>query len=318
MSSVIFLFSGQGAQYYQMGAELYYNDPAYRQAFDYCAEIVGDIGGYSLIESVFRRPTIDSDGYDDLEETNLALLAQGYATVKSLNARGIWPDALAGYSLGELTAAIVSGGITLEQAMRMIQAQSRHVKQTVPKAAMIAILSSPSLILESQTLSRLCEIACINSPQHFVATASLMDVDRLTNELNQREISWARLPVNFGFHSSLLDTAESGYSTHAHRVEFQKPSLPVYSSLSAARINRYDPDYFWQVARGVLRFRDLVTNLWAAEPRIFVDCSPTGTLASFIRQTLGNSIPTFTAMNRFGRNLDTLTQIETALRAQQL
>ena len=318
MSSVVFLFSGQGAQYYQMGAELYFNDRAYRQAFDYCAEIVGDIGGYSLIESVFRRPAIDSDGYDDLEETNLALLAQGYATVKSLNARAIWPDALAGYSLGELTAAIIAGGIGLEQAMRMIQAQSRHVKQTVPQAAMVAILSSPSLILESQTLSQLCEIACVNSPQHFVATTSLIGLERLSHELNQREISWARLPVKFGFHSSLLDTAESGYAAYAHRIEFQKPSLPVYSSLSAARINRYDPSYFWQVARGILRFRDLATNLWAAEPRIFVDCSPTGTLASFIRQTLGNSIPTFTAMNRFGRNLETITQIETALKAQKL
>ncbi len=317
MSSVIFLFSGQGAQYYQMGAELYYNDRAYRQAFDYCAEIVGDIGGYSLVESVFRRPTIDSDGYDDLEETNLALLAQGYATVRSLNARGIWPDALAGYSLGELTAAIISGGLGLEQAMRMIQAQSRHVKQTAPKAAMIAILSSPALILESQTLSRLCEIACINSPQHFVVTASLTDIDLLTNELNQRDVSWARLPVHFGFHSSLLDAAESGYAIQGYRAAFQKPSLPVYSSLYAARINSYDAHYFWQVARGVLRFRDLVINLWGAEQRVFIDCSPTGTLASFIRQTLGNSVPTFTAMNRFGRNLETMTQIETALRQQK-
>jgi len=318
MSSVVFLFSGQGAQYYQMGVELYNKDRAYRQAFDYCAEIVGDIGGYSLVESVFCRPTIDSDGYDDLEETNLALLAQGYATVKSLNARGIWPDALAGYSLGELTAAIVSGALGLEQAMRMIQAQSRHVKQSAPKAAMIAILSSPSLILESRTLSQLCEIACINSPQHFVVTAPLMNFERLAAELNQREISWARLPVHFGFHSSLLDAAEGGYSTHAHRVEFQKPSLPVYSSLLAARINGYDSNFFWQVARGVLRFRDLVVNLWGAEPRIFVDCSPTGTLASFVKQTLGNSVPTYTAMNRFGRNLETMTQIETALRQTKL
>ncbi len=318
MSSIVFLFSGQGAQYYQMGAELYGHDPAYRQAFDHCAEIVGDIGGYSLTDSVFQRPMVDSDSYDDLEETNLALIAQGYAIVQSLKARGIHPDALAGYSNGELTAAIVSGALDLEQAMRMILAQSRHVKQTVPEAAMVAILSSPSLILESPMLSGLCEIGCINSPQHFVVTTRLTDFERLTDELDRLEVNWARLPVRYGFHGSLLDPAEPGYAAQAYRVEFRKPSLPVYSSLRAARVNGYDDCYFWQVARGVLRFRDLVVNLWAAEPRIFVDCSPTGTLASFARQTLGNTATILTAMNRFGRNLETMAQLETALRQQTL
>nr|WP_125469165.1 acyltransferase domain-containing protein [Methylomagnum ishizawai] len=91
-----------------MGAELYATDPAYRAAFDECAALAGPVGGGSLVDSVFGRPMDESDGYDDLEATNLVLLAQGYALAQCLLARGLRPAALAGYSLGEFTAAVVA------------------------------------------------------------------------------------------------------------------------------------------------------------------------------------------------------------------
>ncbi len=316
MSSVIFLFSGQGAQYYQMGAGLYANDSVYRSAFERCSAFAGAVRGRSLVDSVFGQPMENSDGYDDLEETSLALLAQGYATAQSLLARGIRPDALVGYSLGEMTAAVIAGVLGLEQAIKLIRAQARHIERQAPPAAMLAILGSPALMLENPALSRLSEMACINSPQHFVVTTQLANLDTLTKELNLLNVNWARLPVRYGFHGSLLDSAESGYAEHAGHIEFREPAWPVYSSLLAARVQHFDGRHFWQVARGVLRFRDLIFNLWAAEPRIFVDCSPTGTLASFVRQILGNSTSALPAMNRFGRNLDTMAQIELALKQE--
>jgi len=299
-----------------MGAELYTSDPAYRAAFERCADIAGDVRGRSLVDSVFGRPMADSDGYDDLEETNLALLAQGYATAQSLLARGVRPDALAGYSLGELTAAVVSGALGLEQALGLVRAQARHVARRAPQAAMVAILASPALMLEHPALGRLGEIACINSPRHFVVTARLADFDALAAELARLDVNWARLPVRYGFHGSLLDAAEPGYAEHAGHIEFREPAWPVYSSLLAARVRRYDGRHFWQVARGLLRFRDLIVNLWAAEPRVFVDCSPTGTLASFARQILGHQEAALVSMNRFGRNLDTMAQLELALKPE--
>ncbi len=299
-----------------MGAELYANDRVYRTAFQQCADIVGEVRGRSLIDSVFGQPMSDSDAYDDLEETNLVLLAQGYALAQSLLARGIRPDALVGYSLGELTVAVVSGALALDQALGLIRAQARHVMRRAPEAAMVAVLGSPALMAENPTLSRLAEIACVNSPQHFVVTTQLADFDALTGELTRLGVNWARLPVRYGFHGSLLDSAESGYVEYADHIEFKQPAWPVYSSLLAARVHRFDSLHFWQVARGLLRFRDLVVNLWAGEQRVFVDCGPTGTLSAFVRQTLGNSTPALTSMNRFGRNLDTMSQLEQAIKQE--
>jgi len=296
-----------------MGAELYATDPAYRAAFDECAALAGPVGGGSLVDSVFGRPMDESDGYDDLEATNLVLLAQGYALAQCLLARGLRPAALAGYSLGEFTAAVVAGALDLGQTLGVLRAHSRHVMRQAPQAAMVAVLGSPALWLEHPELAELAEIGCINSPRHFVVTTSLARFDALVDRLGRLDVSWARLPVRYGFHGALLDLAEPGYAAHVAQLRFREPAYPIYSSLLAGRVHQYDALYFWRTARGLLRFRDLVVNLWAAEPRIFVDCSPTGTLAAFVRQILGPSVPAFAAMNRFGRNLDTLAQLETAL-----
>ena len=316
MKSIVFLFSGQGAQYYQMGTELYAGDPVYRATFDRCAEITGMVHGRSLVDSVFGKPMAESYRYDDLEETNLALLAQGYATAQSLLARGIYPDALAGYSLGELIAATVANAITLEDALSLTRAQARHIMNRVPMAAMVAVLGSPSLILENPSLAALGEIGCINSTSHFVMTLALDNVDALTTELDHRDVSWARLPVKQGFHGALLDAAEPGYSRIAEHVKFSAPEWPVYSSLLAARVERFDSEHFWKVARGLVRFRDLITNLWAVEPRVFVDCGPTGTLAALVKQQLNGVATTLPSMNQFGRDLETMTRVELAIKAE--
>ena len=121
-----------------MGAELYAKDPVYRATFDQCAEIAGKVHGRSLVDCVFGKPMAESHHYNDLEETNLVLLAQGYATAQSLLARKVYPDALVGYSLGELIAATVAQVITLEDALALTRAHARHVMNRVPTAAMVA------------------------------------------------------------------------------------------------------------------------------------------------------------------------------------
>lgn len=312
MRSIIFLFGGQGSQYYQMGAELYHHDRDYQRAFDDCAALAGITHGRTLIESVFGQPMVESESYDDLEETNLVLLAQGYAMAQALKARGIQPDALAGYSLGEFTAAVVSGAIALNDAIVLLRANSQHVKRHAPPASMLAVLASPQLWLDDPDLARWGEIGCINSPHHFVVIARPDVSDSLTQRLNQLEVHWARLPIRNGFHSSLLDAAERDYPSLIDGFRFSPPNCPTYSSYLAGRVHAYDGVHFWKTARGLVRFRDLIVNLWAAAPRVFVDCSPSGTLAAFIKQILGPSAPVYSTINRFGRNIETMEQIEKA------
>jgi bacillaene synthase trans-acting acyltransferase/trans-AT polyketide synthase/acyltransferase/oxidoreductase domain-containing protein len=302
------MFSGQGSQYHQMGAEAWHGDPAYREAILACERAAGTVKGRSLSQSVLARPMADSASYDDLEETNLVLVAQGYATAQALIARGARPQALLGYSLGELIATAVAGVLTLEETMGLARAQARHVMASAREAAMVAVLASPGILLENAELAGEGEIGCINAHNHFVVSLPVDRLPTLGRWLDGREIQWVRLPVRYGFHSSLVDAAATGYADLARGVTFRPGTLPIYSAHLAARVQRFDGDHFWRVARGLVRFRDLATNLWAERPRRFVDCGPSGTLAAFLRLHLGAAAPAVPAMNQFGRNLDTFAK----------
>src|SRR3954471_5340073 len=101
---IIFMFSGQGSQYYQMGKELYEKNAQFKHWMDHCDEIVSPLIQTSLIEVLYRGKG-KSESFDNILYTNPALLCVEYSLFKVLNSMGVQPDFLLGYSLGEIIAA---------------------------------------------------------------------------------------------------------------------------------------------------------------------------------------------------------------------
>ena len=81
---VVFMYAGQGAQYYQMGRELWEQEPAYSHALERYCRIAGPVGGRTLTEVLFSRPISDSPGFDRLAETNPLLVAISLALTDML------------------------------------------------------------------------------------------------------------------------------------------------------------------------------------------------------------------------------------------
>lgn len=314
--TLVFLFSGQGSQYYQMGAQLFAQDAAYREAFERCAALAGPVKGRGLVEIVFSRPAAESEGWDDQVEAGLALFAQGYATAQALIARGVRPDALAGYSLGEKMALALAEAASLGEMLALVRAESLHSFASAPEAALVSILASPRILTDDPTLTRFGEVACINSPQNFVMACPLDALEPFGRALDRRDITWVKVPVRRGFHSSLIEAAEPGYAELAADIDFREPRLPIYSSLTAARLRRIEPDHFWRLARGQVRFAQLVSNLWTALRPTFVDLSPGGSLAAFVRQQIGPEAPAYAVMNPAGRDVETMERAVRALKAR--
>ena len=307
------MFSGQGSQYYQMGAEAYAQDRAYRAAMDECDRLAGPLAGRPLSRIALERPMADSERFDRLLETNLALLAQGYATARALEARGIRPDLYLGYSLGEFIAAAASGVLSLEATIELLREQARLVEQVAPEGAMIAILAGPRLLEEDATLARHCHLGCINGPEHIVVSASREAVPAITGALDRRGIVWFRLPLRYGFHSPFVDSVSEPLARLCFGLSTPSPARPVWSATLAAPIERLDARHVWTVLRAPVRFKDCIRRLNEVPGRVFVDCGPSGTLAGFARLCCGPEIRALPAMNQFGQNLLTLSQVEAAL-----
>lgn len=224
---LVFLFSGQGSQYYQMGAELFAKDRAYRTAFEECAALAGPIRGRLLVEIVFGRPA--HEPWDDLVESGQALFAQGYALARALMARGVQPDAFAGYSLGEQIAIALSGAAKPGEMMGLARRQAEHALATTQESALLSILAPPDLLDRHPALAALGELACVNSRANFVMACRLESVGPLGRALDRLDVTWVKVPVRRAFHSSLIEPAAPGYTALAEGIPFGPPSLPLYS-----------------------------------------------------------------------------------------
>ena len=135
MSKTAFIYPGQGAQICGMGADFYRNSPLSADLFDRASRLLGIDMGKLCFEK--------NDLLDLTEYTQAALVTTSLAMTRVVMERGITPDITAGLSLGEYSAIAAAGGMTEEDAIRLVRKRGILMQNTVPagKGAMCAVLS---------------------------------------------------------------------------------------------------------------------------------------------------------------------------------
>src|SRR5688500_6161604 len=136
MKRIIVMFSGQGSQYYQMGKELYEKNRQFRYSMDLCDEMVSPLIRASLTDVLYRGKG-KGESFDNILYTNPALLCVEYSLFSVLSGMGIQPDYIMGYSLGELTASVVSGAISLEDGIQLAVDTARLAEEKTLPAEML-------------------------------------------------------------------------------------------------------------------------------------------------------------------------------------
>src|SRR6266550_8240691 len=135
---IAFLFPGQGSQQAGMGKDLADNFPAARQIFEEADTALG----FALSELCFNGP---ADQLQLTENTQPAILAVSVAALRALESEG-WPqpDFVAGHSLGEYSALIAAGSLSLTDTVKIVRARGRFMQEAVPVGvgAMAAILGA--------------------------------------------------------------------------------------------------------------------------------------------------------------------------------
>lgn len=311
MPRTIMMFPGQGAQYYQMGRELYRENPVFRQAMDRCDAVARGLGGASASDIVYSRPLGDSEHFDRVGESNVALLAIGYALAQTLFERGVVPQKLLGYSLGETVAAVVAGVLSLEDGFRLVHGQARIFEQLGPRGGMVAVLAEAGRV-------RACvgglgaEIAAVNSPTHCVVSVTARDLPAVCETLEREGVIWARLPIRYPFHASPIDALAEPMHHFLAGFRFAPPRLPIVSAATCDVVERFDAAHIWAVMRGVLRFRETIEGLARQGAWLLVEAGPSGTLASFTRQIGAPGIVAWPAIDQFGQNATTMQRVVTA------
>lgn len=278
----VFMFSGQGSQYFQMGRELFEKNETFHNWMVRLDEIPRQLSGKSVVEALYSDLYRKGDPFDRTLLTHPAIFMVEYSLAETLIHAGIQPDMVLGTSLGSFAAATVGGFIGLEDALSLVVRQAMTFEEYCEPGGMTAVMADPALFAE-EFLNGRCELAAINFASHFVVSARCAELAAIESALDQRSISYQRLPVSFPFHSQWIDKAKAPFESFMRSVPRKPGRLPLACCDQSEILSGLADDYFWNIARRPVRFRETAARLEQQCSRRYIDVGPSGTLATFLK-----------------------------------
>jgi bacillaene synthase trans-acting acyltransferase len=281
----VFMFSGQGSQYYQMGKALFDTNEIFRRWMAKLDVIAQDLSGESVIETIYSRVHGKTDVFDRTTSTHPAIFMIEYALAQSLIHTGVTPDIVLGASLGSFAAAAVAGFVDVEDALAAAIRQAMVLETSCEAGSMIAVLADP-ILFEEDVFSERSELAAINFSSHFVVSLRKADCAQIEATLGKRNVAHQRLPVSIAFHSRWIEAARAPFGSFMQSVGRTVGHLPLVCCEQASLLAELPHDYLWRVVRNPIRFREAMALLETTGPHRYIDLGPAGTLATFLKYGL--------------------------------
>lgn len=284
---VVFMFSGQGAQYVNMGLELYGTEPEFREQIDRCSEMLLPHLAFDLRDVLYPGGGNVEEAAQKLEKTFItqpALFTIEYALAKLWMSWGVNPAALVGHSIGEYVAACLAGVFSLEDALSLIAARGR-LMQGLPEGSMLAVSLSEREV--QPFLDPGLSLSAINSPSFCVVSGEKEAIERLKEELSKKSLDYRVLHTSHAFHSKMMEPILESFTEKVKQVRLNPPQIPFVSNFTGTWITpdeAMDPSYWARHLRQTIRFSNCVQELLKEPNRVFLEVGPGQTLATFVRQ----------------------------------
>ena len=298
---VAFLFTGQGAQYENMGRSIYETEPVFRAALEQCAAILAGELDKPLLDVIYPQATVDQDGIESLlnqtQYTQPALFAVEYALAALWRSWGIEPDVVIGHSVGEYVAACIAGVMSLEDGLKLIAARGRLMGGLPSGGAMAALFTSEQRAKTAvEPYSRELSIAAVNGPDSVVISGTEKAVTAVVAQLTAEGVEARPLTVSHAFHSPLMDPILEPFRQVAARITFNPPRIPLVSNVSGRLLPEAPDAAYWvQHLRQPVRFSDGIQAVAAFGAAAFLEIGPQPHLTGMGQRVLKATKPQLAA-----------------------
>ncbi|MCP4654115.1 MAG: SDR family NAD(P)-dependent oxidoreductase [bacterium] len=284
---VVFLFSGQGAQYVNMARELYLGEPTFRDQVDRCAEILGPHLGLDLRTLLYPPEDQAAEAALRLGQTAVAqpaLFVVEVALARLWSEWGVRPQAMIGHSIGEYVAACLAEVFSLEDALALVAARGR-LMQEMPAGAMLSVALAEEEV--RPLLGEELSLAAVNGPGRCVVSGPADAVDALARQLVDKGVQHRSLHTSHAFHSAMMDPVLEPFLEAVRKVRRNPPKIPFISNLTGGWISdeaATDPHYWVEHLRKTVRFSEGLGELLREPERVLLEVGPGNALHTFARE----------------------------------
>ncbi len=284
---IVFVFPGQGAQWWAMGHELMQSQPVFRETIEACDKIIREYADWSLLHQFVASES--ESQLDRIDIIQPALFAIQIALANLWRSWGVEPDAVVGHSMGEVAAAYVAGVLNLEDAIKVIFHRSRLLKTVAGQGKMAVVELSLSDAEDAiKGLEDKISIAVIAGPKSIVLSGEPQAVEQVVAGLEQKQIFCRLLRVDVASHNPQVEHLKSELIEILKGIQPQPGNIPFYSTVAGRILNGLDLDatYWGRNLREPVRFATAIDQLVEDEVGVFLELNPHPTLTNSIQSEL--------------------------------
>ena len=283
MGKIAFVFSGQGAQYSGMGKALCSSSAAAKAVCD-----MADGVREGTSKMCFEGSTED---LNRTVNTQPCVFTADLAAARALEEKGIKPDCVAGFSLGEIAALAFSGILTDEEAFKLVCKRGELMDKAATEnpGAMAAVMK-----ITPEQVEEICKgfdktyPVNYNSPAQTVVATTSKNAEAFCEAVKAAGGRAKLLAVSGAFHSPFMAQAADGLAEYIKDIDFKKPQLEIYSDVTALP---YEGDYKALVKAQVespVRWQSIVENMIDNGVDTFIEVGVGKTLTGLIKRINGD------------------------------
>ena len=282
---VISLFAGQGSQSQGMGKDIAEAFPNAAKLYDTATEILGR----DMREICFEAPI------EELSRTinaQPAIMLTSLVCITAAMEKGYKFDGVAGHSLGEYAALVISGMVSPEDGFRLIKARAEAMETAAneQKGAMAAVMKlAPEKIEEvCSQASNYAAAVNYNSPMQTVIAGTPEGIAEVTEKFTELKARVVPLKVAGAFHSKLMQSAADKFYETAKTIQFKSPNVKYYSNVTGGELTDFSdmPSILAKHIVSPVRFVSELSAMREAGADTFVEFGPGKTLTGLVKKTL--------------------------------